>query len=256
MTEKIQSYLKEIEKNRGIKILLACETGSRAWGFPSPDSDFDIRIIYVHQLDWYLKTNEPKDTIELMLENKDLDISGWELRKSLRLLAKSNAPLLERIQSPIIYQVDTEFLDGFTKLASNFYSRKATIHHYLSMAKKILEEIQGMQEYRLKKFFYALRTSVSCLWILERDEMPPIEFSVMLKELDSVAQIRSRVEELIELKSTASESYLHNGESEIIEFIEDCIKRSGAEFNSLAVARGDVNMLNEYLYKQVKKSWN
>ena len=87
MKEKIQQYLRQIEAERDIKILFASETGSRAWGFPSPDSDYDIRIIYIHKLDWYLSINIPKDTIELMLENNDIDISGWELRKSLSLLA-------------------------------------------------------------------------------------------------------------------------------------------------------------------------
>ena len=101
MTEKINQYLDKIEIEKKVKILLACETGSRAWGFPSPDSDFDIRIIYVHKKDWYLSLNERKDSIELMFENNDIDITGWDLRKSLRLLHKSNPPLLERIQSPI-----------------------------------------------------------------------------------------------------------------------------------------------------------
>ena len=94
MKEKIQQYLQEIESQKSIKILLACETGSRAWGFPSPDSDYDIRLIYMHDKDWYLSLNEKKDTIELMLEDNNLDISGWDLRKSLRLLWKSNSALL------------------------------------------------------------------------------------------------------------------------------------------------------------------
>jgi len=110
MTEKIKKYLTEIEQERNIKILWACETGSRAWGFPSTDSDYDIRIIYVHNTDWYLNLTEEKDSIELMLENNDIDISGWELKKSLNLLRKSNAAMLERIQSPIVYKKDDEFI--------------------------------------------------------------------------------------------------------------------------------------------------
>ena len=98
MKEKIKQYLKEIEQRKNIKILFACETGSRAWGFPSPDSDFDIRLIYRHKKSWYLSLNEKKDTIELMADNNELDLSGWDLKKSLTLLSKSNPPLLEKIQ--------------------------------------------------------------------------------------------------------------------------------------------------------------
>lgn len=164
MEEKIKKYLNQLEEEKKIKILLACETGSRAWGFPSPDSDYDVRIIYVHDVDWYLSLKEKKDTIEWMLENNDLDITGWDLRKVLRLLWKSNPPLLERIQSPIIYRVDEKFLKDINTLATSYYSKIATMHHYLSMAKKTFEELNP-QEYKLKKLFYALRNSTACKWI-------------------------------------------------------------------------------------------
>ncbi|KAA3624027.1 MAG: nucleotidyltransferase domain-containing protein, partial [Bacteroidetes bacterium] len=121
MKDKIRKYLSELEKDKGIEILLACETGSRAWGFPSPDSDFDVRIIYKHEKDWYLSLAEKKDTIDIFLDNNEIDISGWDLRKSLRLLWKSNPPLLERIQSPIIYKSDQEFVVGITAIAQKTY---------------------------------------------------------------------------------------------------------------------------------------
>ncbi|MEL7119886.1 MAG: nucleotidyltransferase domain-containing protein, partial [Bacteroidota bacterium] len=159
MKDKINLYLNQLEDQKSIKILLACETGSRAWGFPSPDSDFDIRIIYVHKTDWYLSLNDQRDSIELMLENNDLDISGWELKKSLQLLMKSNPPLLERIQSPIIYQSDEVFITDFVNVAQQCYSRIASLHHYLSMAQKMFDLIKQEEYYSLKKFFYALRSA-------------------------------------------------------------------------------------------------
>src|SRR6187549_3465126 len=99
--QQINSILKQIETKNQIKILYACETGSRAWGFPSPDSDYDIRFIYMHERDWYLSLSQRKDSIEFM--EGDLDITGWDLRKCLILLKKSNAPLIERLQSPVEY---------------------------------------------------------------------------------------------------------------------------------------------------------
>lgn len=246
MEDKIEKYLTDLEKEKGIEILLACETGSRAWGFPSPDSDFDVRIIYKHHKDWYLSLTEEKDTIECFYENNDIDISGWDLRKSLRLMWKSNPPLLERIQSPIIYHVDKDFLSGINSIAQKTYSRISTIHHYLSMAKKALDEVVSSNDYKLKRFFYALRASVACLWILEKEEIPPIEFGKMVNGLDLSDNITNRINELIELKSTISETYLHNGEQEIIKFMEACLERADNESKSLPASKGQMSELNEF----------
>ena len=249
MEEKIKKYLSDLEKEKGIKILLACETGSRAWGFPSPDSDFDVRIIYKHQKDWYLNLTEEKDTIEYFLDNNEIDISGWDLRKSLRLLWKSNPPLLERIQSPIIYKVDKDFLTGINTVAQKTYSRIATIHHYSSMAKKAFEEVENAEDYKLKKLFYALRASVACLWILEKEEIPPIEFGKMFNGLVLPANLKTRIGELIEIKSTISETYLHKGEKELLEFIKACIERADNESQSLPASKGQMSDLNEFFIK-------
>ena len=256
MTEKIIQYLDEIEKEKEIKILLACETGSRAWGFPSPDSDFDIRIIYIHKKDWYLSLSEKKDSIELMLENNDIDVTGWDLRKSLRLLQKSNAPLLERIQSPILYKSDNDFLVEINELANSQYSRIATIHHYLSMAKKFTEELKEKKDYKLKKFFYALRSATACKWILEREEIPPIEFHKMITELNIENNLSNRIAELIELKATISESYLHKGEHELLTFIENCISDADERRNSLPSSKGDVTELNSFFLKMLSRNDN
>lgn len=249
MQQKIKKYLSDLEKVKEIEILLACETGSRAWGFPSPDSDFDVRIIYKHEKNWYLGLTEEKDTIEYFLENNEIDISGWDLRKCLRLLTKSNPPLLERIQSPIIYKVDRNFLEGINSIAQNNYSRIASIHHYLSMAKKTIDEIVSGEEYKLKKFFYALRTSVACLWILEKEEMPPIEFGKMLNGLHIKDTLISRIKELIELKSAKSETYFHNGETALIELMKSCINRADQESQSLPSSKGKINELNDFFIK-------
>src|SRR3954464_10534874 len=103
MREQIEEALGAIERECGVRILYACESGSRAWGFPSPDSDYDVRIIYIHPPDWYLSIDDKKDTLELPI-NDELDISGWELRKALRMMRKSNAVIYEWLQSPIVYQ--------------------------------------------------------------------------------------------------------------------------------------------------------
>jgi len=249
MKQKIKTYLAEIEKKNDINILLACETGSRAWGFPSPDSDYDVRIIYMHKKNWYLSLIEEKDTIELMLDNNEIDISGWDLRKSLRLLWKSNPPLLERIQSPIIYKVNNEFLKGIHLIAKDTYSRIATIHHYLSMAKKNHDEIIDKSEFKLKKFFYALRASIACKWILEKEEIPPIVFQQMLENLNIDEILKQNIYKLIKLKSTKSESYYHSNEPELIDFMQNCIVTAENEAKSLPSSKAKLTDLNLFFIK-------
>lgn len=249
MEQKIKEYLNNLEKEKDIEILLACETGSRAWGFPSPDSDYDVRLIYKHKKNWYLSLMEEKDTIECFYENNDIDISGWDLRKSLRLLWKSNPPLLEWLQSPIIYKVDNDFARGIISIAEQSYSKIATIHHYLSMAKKIFEEISDQQEYKLKKFFYALRASVACMWILEKEKMPPIEFKKMLAGLNLEKQLTKRIDELIEIKAIISEAYLHSGEVMLLEFMKNCIESAEMQSHQLAASKAKMSEFNSFFIK-------
>ena len=249
MNQRITKYLNDIEQENKIKILLACETGSRAWGFPSPDSDFDVRIIYMHKRDWYLSLTEGKDSIEKMLDNNEIDITGWDLRKTLRLLHKSNPPLLERIQSPIIYRCDKDFLNGINELAKSQYSRIATIHHYLNMATKTFDEIKEVEEYKLKKFFYALRSAIACKWVIEKEEIPPIEFQKMINGLKLESNIENSILELISLKATISEGYLHKGEKNLVSFIENCIQEADAKRLTLPAAKGSLNDLNKFFIK-------
>jgi predicted nucleotidyltransferase len=252
MQQKIKKHLKDLEQEFDIKILLACETGSRAWGFPSPDSDYDVRIIYKHNRDWYLGLHEEKDTIEMFLDNNEVDISGWDLRKSLRLLRKSNAPLLERIQSPIIYEADFDFVKEINDHANENYSRISVAHHYLSMAKKAYDDvIPAADGYKLKRLFYALRASMACLWVLRYDEIPPIEFSGLLDNLDVIPSLKNRILELIDIKSGQSESYLHKGDEEIIKYIKDAIELTDAEASALPAKKGEIGELNKFFVKTV-----
>ena len=252
MKEKILHYLKQIQLENDVEILLACETGSRAWGFPSPDSDYDVRFIYRHQKNWYLSLNEKKDTIERMFENNEFDLSGWDLKKSLNLLWKSNPPLLERIQSPILYISDNVFLSEINELAKSTYSKIATMHHYLSMAKNIFFEIKNEESVKLKKLFYALRSATACKWIEETDEIPPIVFQYMLDRLDISTELRNTIHSLIELKATKNEDYLHHKEIEINSFIENCIMHASTIVNKLPAAKGEIKKLDSFFISSLK----
>lgn len=237
MSKKINQYLDQLEQEHDIRILLACEVGSRAWGFPSPDSDYDVRLLYVHPKDWYLSLEEGRDTIELMLEDREIDIAGWDLRKALRLMLKSNTSLIERLQSTIIYQCDPEFVSIMQSLAQAHYSRVASLHHYLNMGKKSYEEMQaGEQGYRFKSFFYALRAAASCQWILTREEMPPISFLETLNGIEMADSLKEKILLLVELKKTKDEDYLHQGERQCLAFIQESIKMAEQQGGTLPAA--------------------
>lgn len=250
MQEKIIKEIDAIERSKGLRVLLACETGSRAWGFPSPDSDYDVRLLYVHDSSWYATLFEGKDSLEYMSADKVQDLAGWELRKALRLLWKSNAPLLERLQSPIVYRQNEESMDELRTLAHAFYSPVATYHHYSSMCRKLREDLRG-DTYSLKRLFYVLRTAACSRWVFEQSHMPPISFAQALDGVPMSSSLRERVEELTLLKSEASEKYIHKGESELLAWVDEMMEYSERHVAGLTGAQGDVRRLDEFLHKTI-----
>ena len=212
-----------------------------------------MRIIYQHEKDWYLTLNEKKDSIDCMYENNDIDITGWDLRKCLHLLMKSNPALLERIQSHIIYKADYEFLAAFNALAKTSYSRIATAFHYFSMAKKLFDDVKDHEEYKLKRFFYVLRSSVACLWIAENKEMPPIDFHKLLAGVNLKKSLKIRIYELMDLKSTKNEDYLHSGEEDLINFIQDQLTYTGQNFKSYTHSKADIGEFNQFFLNQLNR---
>lgn len=248
MEDLIKTKLREIEKAHDIRILYACESGSRAWGFPSPNSDYDVRFIYAQGLDWHLSLADRKDTLDFPINDK-LDIGGWEISKALRLLWKSNAPILEWLQSPIVYHANQEFLSSMQVLAKECFSPISTMHHYLSMSKKYVEACEG-EKVKLKKYFYALRTTVSGVWIRERGLPPHIEMPAMFDVVDS--EIRSRIVELIAIKAVQNEDYLHPQQPVILGFLKDAVLRNEEAFSSLPSGKGDFDELEAFYRKIVK----
>ena len=220
MREKIQEQLRRIEEAENIKILLAVESGSRAWGFASPDSDYDVRFIYIRRLEDYLRLNTIRDVIELPIDDA-LDINGWDLQKTLRLLHKSNPTLFEWFSSPIVYQ-ETEFADKFRDLMMHYFSSKKTMYHYVSMAEGNYREYLKGDFVRAKKYFYVLRPVLACRWILEWGTPPPMLFSELLKA-ELPVELIDIVNQLLELKMSSPEVKLVKRISEINAYLEESI---------------------------------
>ncbi|WP_298309817.1 nucleotidyltransferase domain-containing protein [uncultured Aquimarina sp.] len=242
----MKTKLEKIEKERGVKINFACESGSRAWGFASPDSDYDVRFLYTKPLSWYLSVSEKRDTIDIM--DGDFDAVGWELRKSLQLLKKSNVPAIEHLFSPIIYLGENTTLSELKSIAAECFSPIACMFHYLSMSKKYEEKLAS-ETIKLKSLFYALRTSLAGKWILEHKTMPPVVFSEMLSLVSD--DIADEIKDLTVIKSMNDESYVHIRNEKVIRFISETITTNNNYAKSLPSGKPDHERIDAFLFKSI-----
>ncbi len=222
MRDNIEKRIARIEKDENIEIILAIESGSRAWGFESTDSDYDVRFIYRHELKWYLNVLPQRDVIELPIDSID-DYSGWDIRKALFLLNKSNPVLLEWLRSPIIYKKDNERFDKIVNAAELYFSPLSSIYHYLHMAKNNYREYLQGEVVKSKKYFYVLRPLLACMWIKEKNESPPMEFDKLLKLIDDPILL-DRIHGLLVRKKSGIEMGNEKAIPEIGEFIKNRIE--------------------------------
>lgn len=198
----IPSKLNEIEQRENIRILHCVESGSRAWGFASPDSDYDVRFIYARPPEYYLRLDKTRDVIEWQLD-ETLDINGWDIQKALRLLHSSNPTLFEWNNSPITYQTTPEWAE-VSRSIDHFFQKKAGLYHYLSTAKKNYREYLKGDMVRLKKYFYVLRPILACRWILDKQTPPPMRFSELADACLDPALVPA-VSDLLQLKMETPE---------------------------------------------------
>lgn len=226
MIEIIKEKLKEIEARENVRILYCAESGSRAWGFASPDSDYDVRFIYVRPKEFYLRLDKTRDVIEWQLDDT-LDINGWDLQKTLRLLHSSNPTLFEWNSSPIVYKT-TEEWQTVSGVINEFFTKKAGLYHYLSTAKKNYREYLHGETVRLKKYFYVIRPLLACRWILKHGTPPPMLFDELAADcLDP--ELKPAVDKLLQMKRETPEL----GEGPRIDVINDYIDRSLDEIGAI-----------------------
>lgn len=248
MKEVILKKLKEIEEKEQVKILFAVESGSRAWGFASPDSDYDVRFVYKRRTEEYLRLDEQRDVIEWQLDDT-LDINGWDLKKAMQLLHKSNPALYEWTHSPIVYY-STDELFEIRELIEKKYSKKRMIKHYCMKAKGTYENYLRIDDVKLKKYFYALRPLFAAKWIIDKDELPPIEFNVLVNEI-CPKYLLDRILKMIEIKKSRDEKYLFLRDEELNQFIEEKINEYDAYANSMEEKETDWDLLNDEFRKLI-----
>lgn len=199
---EINEKLDEIERTEGVRILHAVESGSRAWGFASPDSDYDVRFVYVRSKNDYLRLDEPRDVIEWQLDEV-LDVNGWDLKKALRQFARGNATLFEWSGSPIVYRT-TEEWERIKEISKLYFSEKAAVYHYYGTANSTLQGYLLGDTVRYKKYFYALRPLLAAQYIEKYHTAPPVLFDDLLK-MDIPMALRQAIDELLEVKKRTTE---------------------------------------------------
>lgn len=250
MRELILEKLKEIEERENVRILHCVESGSRAWGFASPDSDYDVRFIYVRQKDYYLRLDKTRDVIEWQLDDT-LDINGWDIQKALILLHKSNPTLFEWNSSPIVYKTTDEW-KSIAAMINRYFVAKSGIYHYLSTAKTNYREYLKGDLVRYKKYFYVLRPLLACKWILAEGTPPPMEFQVLMeKYLD--ADLKPDVEKLLDLKMNSPEISVGKRFDRVNDYLDHTI----AELEQIVATMSDDKLyawdeLNDTFLKVIK----
>jgi uncharacterized protein len=259
---EIESRLTRIEADQGVRILFAIESGSRAWGFASPDSDFDVRFVYARSPEWYfsIDVERKRDVLEYGVVD-EIDLNGWDVRKALQLFRKSNPVFVEWLHSPITYLKRGEFADAAGRLVPEVMSKTAATHHYRSMAKTNRPVPSGEGLVRTKKYFYSLRAMLAVRWLERFEAAPPMEFERLLVLLDDQPTLRTTILDLLEKKRSLPELGLGPAIPQFEEYLDAEMARlkdrSGLDSAGAAAEAGVIDSrLNELFRETVLRAWN
>lgn len=242
----IRAKLNEIEQREQVRIIWAVETGSRAWGFSSPNSDYDVRFIYIRDKKEYLRLEEIRDSIDAQ-QDELLDIEGWDLRRVLRLIYRSTPEVHEWFASPTVYRSTPEGL-RLGKILPEYFSVKKCARNYLHTASLDFRTYFRDDEVWQVKYFYLLRQVLLAKWLLEEGSTPPMLFEELVREkLDE--QWKDYILELLSRKRVSSELGKAPRNRKLIEYIEQCINTMDEEVSALKdESKKSWEMLNQYFY--------
>ncbi len=204
--QDIELRLQTLAADEGVRMLMAVESGSRAWGFPSPDSDYDVRFLYARSRDWYLQLQLGRDVLERPIVD-EIDLNGWDVRKAIKLLLKSNAVISEWIESPIRYQADHPIIEKLRVLADDVLDPRALAHHYASLGRNAADRwLSGEDDVPVKKYFYALRPALAIRCLRHNPALrPPMNLQALVAASDVPEALARDIDVLVEAKSRTNE---------------------------------------------------
>ena len=247
--QRVIQALADIEVAHDVSVLYACESGSRGWGFASPDSDYDVRFLYVHRLPWYLAVEPRRDVIELPISD-ELDVGGWELRKTLRLLRRANQVLLEWLDSPVIYRQHEAWAGVIRDLAAQWFSPQRGRYHYLAMAHRNFRGYLQGESVRLKKYLYVLRPLLAALWIERGLGQPPMRFADLAGYLVTDEALRVEINALLAIKMRSGEAEYSPRWPGIHAFVESELARTAVDAD-YKKPEGEAAALDAFLMRTV-----
>ncbi|MEQ9199430.1 MAG: nucleotidyltransferase domain-containing protein [Rhodospirillales bacterium] len=229
---EIMRRLSEIEQTRHVRVLFAAESGSRAWDMHSSNSDYDVRFIYVHEPSWYWSFNDGRDVIEDLDREADIDLSGWELRKAVRLMMKGIAVKQEWYRSDITYRTDPDFLRDMLHLLSLIERRYALTNHFFNISKRIFRErVKDQPAPKLKAYLYTIRPLLQYLWVASQPEefdreviLPPISFLDLVDENPVPDDVRQEILKLVEEKKAGTETSRSLSRPVLDSYIEEILE--------------------------------
>jgi hypothetical protein len=225
---RIQAELDAIEREETVELLLAVESGSRAWGFPSRDSDYDVRFLYVRPIESYLVVTPPRDVIERPVDAV-LDVNGWDLRKALQLMLRSNAVLIEWLTSPVHYR-DWHQADDLLALARSAANLTTLTYHYQHQARRSFDAVgNGCETARVKSYCYALRSALAIAWIRQRKEPPPMDVGTLMACVSLPEELVEQFRDVIARKAVAKEDALMPRSATFDAFIADALSTPVSE---------------------------
>jgi len=252
---RVGAALDRIEREEDVRVLYAVESGSRAWGFASTDSDWDVRFLYVRWPPWYLSIEPGRDVIEEPIDG-DLDVSGWDVPKALRLLRKGNAVLPEWLASPVVYRESGSLASRLRAIVARDFRTKRALHHYRSMANKNYRDYLRRPTVRTKKYLYVLRPLLACSWIEDEGAAPPVEFARLLDAQLPDGPVREEIDDLLARKKAGEELDEGPRVPLLNRFIEDELARSEV---ALAARPEDAGVglepLNELFRGVLEEAW-
>lgn len=254
MILRIQQALREVETQHQVRVLYACESGSRAWGFASQDSDWDVHFIYIHRPEWYLSVHSGRDVIEQPID-EGLDLAGWDIRKALMLFRKSNPPMLEWLSSPMVYAESLGFAQQVRDLLPSYFSARASMYHYLSMARGNFREFLQGEMVWTKKYFYVLRPVLACKWIEAGLGAVPMEFEKMVRTLELDPALVQAIDELLAQKRAGAELSQGPRVPAISDFLEAELARLQPQLQDKAEFPHDLEPLDQLFRKTLFEAW-
>ena len=244
----IQEKLKEIEAKKNVRILMAVESGSRAWGFASPDSDYDVRFVYASPLTDYLCLEDVRDVIEWQLDDV-LDINGWDLKKALRLMHNSNPSIFEWCASPIVYRTSMEF-EELRIIRKQYYCPKKSLYHYWHMASGNYRSYLQGEEVRIKKYFYVIRPLLAAKWVVDNKSQPPMLFSELI-EAELPTKLTPTIDKLLEMKRDTPEMGLAPKILVLDDFINDELEAVKQAADVEESTKTDWKVLDDFFQRTV-----